>query len=265
MDTDTVYCRNLLATYDYDRYILSCGVQSALRPALWAVYAFNHEIAKIRESVNDIHAGHIRLAWWHEALAAYRTGQPMPAHDVARALGRAITTYHLPMDALDALIDARTFDLDGTTPATLEGMACYADASNTPLLQLAAQIVGAPDTPETLKALGTAYGLCGLIRALPYMASQKRCVLPASMIYDIGLMPEQIDHLEPSSKLNTAIEQVCTRAQSQLTAAAAIHPLFKKHKKMTAFYLNRIACAGYNPFDAHVVLPVPFLGLRLFF
>lgn len=265
MDTDTVYCRNLLATYDYDRYILSCAVQPALRPALWAIYAFNHEIAKIRESVNDIHAGHIRLAWWHEALAAYRTGQPMPAHDVARALGQTIATYHLPMDAMDALIDARSFDLDGTTPATLEGMACYADASNTPLLQLAAQIADAQETPETLKALGTAYGLCGLIRALPYMAAQKRCVLPASMLYDIGLMPEQIDHLGPSAKLNTAIKQVCARGLSELATAAPVHPLFKKHKKMTAFYLNRIARAGYNPFDVRVVSPVPFLGLRLLF
>ncbi len=265
MDRDTVYCRDLVATYDYDRYILSCAVLPALRPALWAVYAFNHEIAKIRESVTDVHAGYIRLAWWHEALAAYYAGQPMPAHDVARALGRAITTYDLPADALEALIDARSFDLEGTTPATLDGTACYADASNTPLLQLAARITGARDTPGTMKALGTAYGLCGLVRALPYMASQKRCVLPAAMMHDLGMMPEQIDHLAPSAKLSVAIAQICARAQSALASAAPAHPLFRKHKKMTAFYLKRIARAGYNPFDARLLSPVPFLGLRLLF
>lgn len=258
MTTDIHYCRDLVERYDRDRYILSLAAEPKERAALWALYAFNHEIAKTREMVRELAAGHIRLTWWRDALAA----PVMPVHEVAQPLGQVIREYNLPRDLFEKLIDARALDLGNTPPASLDDLISYIDATNTPLLELSAHIVGRADV---LRSLGVAYGLAGIIRALPFMAQQNRCLLPLPMVYDIGLMPEQFHHLKSSPALSRAIQALTNAAWLYLGAFDAPNAFFKKQKRMTAIYLRRIEKAGYNPFDARVYGPVPFLGLRLLF
>lgn len=264
MKENASHCRDLLVAHDYDRFVIAQAAPAPVRPDLYAVYAFNHEIAKTREVVTDPHAGYVRLAWWSELLAAFNKGTPMPDHAVAQVLGHAIRRHDLPIDVFEALIDARRTDLENTPPASLEGMAHYAAACNAPLVELAGRIAGEhnEDTNEA-QSLGIAYGLTGLIRALPSMTARGVCHLPVSMVYDLGIMPEQIDRIGPSDKLSHSVKMIATLAQAYLSNTASKAAIFKKQKKLTGFYLKRIAAAGYNPFDPRVFAPVPFLGIRL--
>lgn len=256
--SDQEYCRSQAEKHDRDRYILTLAAPVAARPALWAILAFNHEIAKTREVVRDAHAGHLRLAWWREKLSAFYVGEEMPAHEVARALGNAIKQYQLPQNDFEALIDARGFDLDGAIPASLDGLAAYVSTTNAPLVNLFANVLGT----ECSDDLATAWGLIGIIRALPYVSAQNRCFLPMPMLHDIGLMPEQFHHLKPSPALSAAVQTIATRAQDHLSKAQPDALLFKRMKKMCVIYLKQMHKAGYNPFALH---PVPFLGLRILF
>jgi phytoene synthase len=258
MDTDTAYCRDQVERYDRDRYIVTLAAPEALRPALWAVYAFAHEIAKTREVTRDATAGHVRLAWWRERLVDFYAGAPMPAHDVARALGHAITNYALDRTAFDALLDARSFDMDQGAPASIDGLIAYAGATNTPLVHLTAQILGS----ATPAHLGTAWGLTGIIRALPWLSAQNRCVLPMPMMHDIGLMPEQFHHLKTSPALSACVKQIADAAQNALDFERPDARLFRVQVKMCGLYLKSIRSAGYDPF---ALQPVPFLALRAFF
>ena len=43
----------LLRRYDRDRYLLSLFVPAAARASVQAIYAFNYEIARIRETVSE--------------------------------------------------------------------------------------------------------------------------------------------------------------------------------------------------------------------
>jgi phytoene synthase len=258
MNADTLYCKTQVETYDHDRYILTMAADAGARPHLWALYAFNHEIAKTREVVRDVNAGLIRLAWWREALAA---PQP-PAHDVARALDAAIKTYHLPSELFSRLLDARGIDLDGHIPPSLDALIDYADATNTPLLELSAHMTGGN---KNLKNLGIAYGITGIIRTLPWHARQNRCLLPMPMLHDIGLMPEQFHYLKSSPALSKAVQTLVNIAREYLNGFEAETRFFKMQKRMCAFYLDRIEKAGGDPFDPRVYAPVPFLGIRLLF
>jgi phytoene synthase len=255
---DIAYCRAQVETYDRDRYTLTLAAQAGHRPALWALYAFNHEIAKTREVTRDVHAGHIRLAWWRDRIGSFYASAPMPAHDVARALGDAIHTYNLTCASFDALLDGRMYDLGGDIPASLEGLVAYADATNTPLLDLTAQVLGVP-VPEHL---GIAWGLTGIIRALPWHAKQNKCFLPMPMLYDLGLMPEQFHHLKSSPALSAAVKQIAGLAQDSLARTRSNDRLFKMQVRLCDLYLKSIAHAQYDPF---AVKPVPFLGLRIWF
>lgn len=258
MDADTDYCRDLVERYDRDRYILSLAASPEDRAGLWALYAFNHEIAKIREVVREVTAGHIRLTWWRDAIAADR----MPAHDVARPLGKVIHDYALPRVLFEKLIDARALDLNPKPPGSLDDLVAYVDATNTPLLELSAAIVG---KENNLNDLGIAYGLSGIIRALPFLAQQNRCMLPLPMVYDIGLMPEQFHHLKSSPALSRHVVALVQTAWAHLHRFEPTNAFFKKQKRMTALYLKRIERAGFDPFNPRVYQPVPFLGLRLLF
>jgi phytoene/squalene synthetase len=129
---------------------------------------------------------------------------------------------------------------------------------NTPLLQLTGAVVAAK-APE---GLGAAWGLTGIIRALPFFAAQNRCVLPLPMLYEMNLMPEQFHHLAPAPGLSAAVKTIADEARAYLAQAKTDGKLFRMQIKMTRLYLNSIEKAGYDPF---ALRPVPFLALRAMF
>ena len=47
------YCGETVRKHDPDRFLLSMFAPPESREALWALYAFNHEIAKTREVVTE--------------------------------------------------------------------------------------------------------------------------------------------------------------------------------------------------------------------
>ena len=75
---------------DYDRYLSAVFAPAARREALFALIAFNHEIARIPEVVSEPMLGRIRLQWWREVLDAVYAGEPTRRHEVALPLADAI-------------------------------------------------------------------------------------------------------------------------------------------------------------------------------
>ena len=67
--------------HDPDRYFSALFAPADRRPFLFALYAFNHELAHVGESVREPMIGEIRLQWWRETL------------DGARAAIRATTMW----------------------------------------------------------------------------------------------------------------------------------------------------------------------------
>src|SRR5215831_19928675 len=60
----------LVQRHDRDRYQTVLFAPAAHREALFALYAFNYEIARVRESVTEPILGRMRLQWWRENIAA---------------------------------------------------------------------------------------------------------------------------------------------------------------------------------------------------
>ena len=159
-------CAATVRRYDPDRYVASLLLPAAARPALWAVYAFNYEVARSREVVTDAPLGRIRLQWWREALdEAVRPENPQFHHEILRPLAAHLHANALPVAEFHALIDAREADMDPgavSGPAALED---YAVTTNLPLLRLSARLCGETGGEDGLRAAAGAYGLVGLLRA----------------------------------------------------------------------------------------------------
>ena len=130
------HCEGLLRAADKDRFLATLFAPAEHREALFALYAFNVEIARVREVVREPVAGEIRLQWWSDALGGADRGE-VAAHPVASALLASIARYRLPPERFKALIEARRFDLYDEPMATLADLEAYADGASASLIALA--------------------------------------------------------------------------------------------------------------------------------
>ena len=67
------YCAELVRDADRDLYIATLFAPAHDRNALYALYAFNVEVAQVRDRAREATPGEIRLQWWREVLQGERS------------------------------------------------------------------------------------------------------------------------------------------------------------------------------------------------
>ncbi len=121
------------------------------------------------------------------------------------------------------------------------------------------------------RAVGIAYALSGLLRAVPFHARAKRLYLPRDLVDAAGLDVErELFELRPSPALYRVVEEVAARARVHLAAARAMRPLPSRAALpallpavLAGADLARLARAGYDPFAPQVARPDPWRSWRL--
>src|SRR5258706_14843804 len=102
------HCEAFLRDGAKDGFLPTLFAPPKYRRALYALYAFNLELARVRELAREPMPGEIRLQWWRDILGGERTGEAGP---LASALLATVARYRLPVDVFLAMIEARSFDL----------------------------------------------------------------------------------------------------------------------------------------------------------
>ena len=102
MSSNFEHCIALVREADHDRYLATLFAPAEHRDALYALYAFNVEIARVRDLVRQPMPGEIRLQWWREALEGERDSEAA-AHPVAAALREVLARYEHGDGAADRL------------------------------------------------------------------------------------------------------------------------------------------------------------------
>ena len=83
------HCRGHRAQrLDRDRYLADLFAPARGAPHLFALHAFNAEVARVRDAVSEPTLGEIRLQWWRDAIASGDGG----GNPVAAALIETIAT-----------------------------------------------------------------------------------------------------------------------------------------------------------------------------
>ena len=126
MPSNFDHCAALVREADRDRYLATLFAPAEHRAALFALYAFNVEIARVRDLAREPLPGEIRLQWWREALAGEREGEAA-ANPVAAALRETLVRYGFVAAPLLELIDERAFDLYDEPMLTAGALELYAD------------------------------------------------------------------------------------------------------------------------------------------
>jgi len=201
---------------DPDRYFSALFAPPASRPWLFALYAFNHELARVAESVREPMLGAIRLEWWREAVEGAFRGQPRN-HDVAKGLAALFRAVPLPLVEFEAIIAARAFDSNAEQFADVEGLEAYLDATGGRLMRLAVSILGGDVALARPAAL--AYGLAGLLRSLAFHNSRHKLYMPLDLLNAVGLTPEIFFTLERDTRRDAVARQLALRARDHFLAS----------------------------------------------
>ena len=217
------YCADQVRRFDPDRYLTVLFAPAARRPSLFALYAFNLEIAKTAEVVSEAPLGLLRLQWWRDILEAIEAGRES-RHEVAQPLAEAVRRHGLDPVLLGRLIDAREFDLEGRAPENLAALEAYAEGTAASVVHLALQILGvdAAAAGTAGRNVGIAGALAGLLRAVPFHAAAKRQYLPRDLCEAADLRIGDLFELRASPALCQVAEQIAACACEHIRAARAL-------------------------------------------
>ena len=136
------HCEALVRAGDKDRYLATLFAPAGMRGPLFALYAFDAEIASVRERAREPMPGEIRLQWWRDVIDGERAGEAA-ANPVAAALTETVTRFALPKALLLDLIEAHAFDLYDDPMPTFEALEGYGRQTSGAIFALAARIAGA--------------------------------------------------------------------------------------------------------------------------
>jgi NADH dehydrogenase [ubiquinone] 1 alpha subcomplex assembly factor 6 len=241
----------LVRRHDRDRFQTVLFAPAARREALFALYAFNYEIARVRETVTQPMLGQIRLQWWRENIAAAYQGGAVRRHPVVEALAAAVGEFRLTRDHFDRLIDVRETDLADEPPASLAALEDYAEATSARLVYLALEVLGVHDAAAEEAGLhvGVAYSLAGLLRSMPFRV--RPIIFPGipmrTGVVELGATASR--HLKAARLRRDRIPR---------SALPALLPAVIARRS-----LARLKRAGYDPFAPDLAAPDPLQSWRL--
>lgn len=265
------YCLEQVRRFDRERYLCLLFAPEPARSRLMALYAFNLEVAKIRETVSEPLLGQIRLQWWREALAEFKRGV-VRAHPIAEALSAALREGPVRPALLERLLVAREADLEDAPPASLAAMEEYAAGTSGALQQAALDMLGCTSEAAERAAdrVGIAWALLGLLRAVPFHAQRRRILLPADLLAREGVDGDTICEGRPGQGLKAVVRIVDAQAGDLLSAArtlAADIPRVALPGLLPAvladIHRRRLAKVDFDVFAPELLKPVPFDALRL--
>ncbi len=256
-------CLTMLRDTDRDRYLACLLSPADKRSALAALYAFNAEIARVRDSVREALPGEIRLQWWRDLLEGTAQGDS-GGNPVAVGLLAAADAYRLPRQTLVDMIEARIFDLYDDPMADRNALEGYAGETASALIQLASLILSADDAAKSAEAAGhagVAQSIAGLLLLMPIHRRRHQLYLPLDILSATGLDRDSFLAGEDKARISAAIEAFAGlgldhlgKARKAASVSPAVLPAFLP-VALAEPVLRRAAKAGAAVLDAAIQPP----------
>jgi len=209
---------------DPDRYLATLFAPAEVREALFALYAFDHEIAKVRRLVREPMAGLVRLQWWRDALDGIEVGNVL-SHPVVAGLSQGIAECSLDRRFLDAAIEARERELEEEPPEAYAAFGQHLTATNGGIARAAVSMLGSDD-PKVLDIadrLGLSLGLLEKLRFLEAARGELPLWLPKTLLAEHGFRGQDPEHSEISEagqvKTDGIRKELTLLAREQLAEA----------------------------------------------
>lgn len=245
----------LLRQHDPDRFRFTLFAPQQQREAVFTLFAFNHEVAKTRESVSEQMIGSIRLQWWRESIEGIYAGNPRE-HEVVLPLAEVVASHDLPRGPFASLIDARERDLDDRPMADLAEAERYARATTTPLVALLAAVLDPSASVDraALADIAAGHALIGKLRATAHLEATRRPFFPRSLLVKHGGTHRVFSELKADKGERAAVREMTDHAVAftenglkRVPKRRSLAPLLLPARQTRA-KAQQLAKLGYNPF-----------------
>jgi 15-cis-phytoene synthase len=246
---------------DRDRYLSILYAPKNKRPSLFALYAFNAEIAAVRDRIREPMPGEIRLQWWRDAIA----GDNAQGHPLAEALLEAIRMHRLPRKTFEDYLEARVFDLYDDPMPDRNALEGYCGETASALIQLAALVLDPQAAPLAADAAGHAgcgQAITGLLRLLPQHRARGQCFVPRDILAAAGTTPQEFVAGDGGRGAERAVTAMIALARDHLSAfersvrevPASLRPAFLP-VALSGPYLDLMEKPSSSPLRAAARLP----------
>jgi len=165
-------CAEIVKRGDPDRFLSAMSGPASARAVLFPIYAFNVEVARAPWVTEEPMIAEMRLQWWRDALEEIAAGGAVRRHEVATPLADILDPAGVAV--LDALIQARRWDVYKDTFENADHFQEYLDQTAGGLMWVAARALGADTGEQAVRRIGQASGLANLFRAVPELERSGR-------------------------------------------------------------------------------------------
>ena len=223
------HCEAVVRAADKDRFLAALFAPADLRRHLHALYAFDGEIARVRDAAREVLPGEIRLQWWRDALAGQARGE-VDANPVAAALLDTIAQCGLPREPLLGLVDAHSFDLYDEPMASLADLDSYGRDTEAAVMMLGARVLAVGEDlgmAAAAAAAGIACTIAHRLRSFPFDVSRRQMFVPQELLEHHGVPREELEARRNSVGLRAALAELRAHAHAafaQFRDAAAEIP-----------------------------------------
>ena len=229
LDIDN-HCLNKVKIEDNDRYQVIILTSEVYHKRLFAVAAYNIELAHCLENISDPMLSQIKLQWWVEALEDAKAGN-VREHPVLQSLNNtALISNNSTYAALKSLCEYRLDSIVLPQNQSLSVITQYARRTSGELHRLFTSLLGATDE-DVLKAsedIGTAFGLLGFLKAICFKNTEQIDLLPIDTIESEGLTRPDLMHQDLTHIIIKACRDMSSTI-SELILSARQTPV--KHEK----------------------------------
>ena len=164
-------CAGLVQRGDADRFMAIMAAPVAARAKLFPLFAFNIEVSRAPWITQESMIAEMRLQWWRDALEEIKTGAQVRRHEVVSPLAAALTPEMA--DGLDALIEARRWDIYKDPFEDDAAFRRYLEATTGNLLVAACQMLGEADS-KAVRDIAFAHALVRWFQAIPDLENHGR-------------------------------------------------------------------------------------------
>tara|TARA_B110000908_G_scaffold40425_1_gene49103 strand:+ start:4908 stop:5672 length:765 start_codon:yes stop_codon:yes gene_type:complete len=168
---DISACAGMVERGDTDRFRTVMAAPIVDRPILFALYAFNIEVAKAPWVTQEPMIAEMRLQWWRDVLEEISLGKTPRRHEVVTPLSEFLTPENAKR--LDELVAIRRWDIYKDAFEDAEHFARYINQTSGHLMTTAAQQLG-PCDEGVVREVAYASGVAAWFQAVPRLEEAKR-------------------------------------------------------------------------------------------
>mmetsp|Transcript_47311 Transcript_47311/g.119150 ORF Transcript_47311/g.119150 Transcript_47311/m.119150 type:complete len:332 (+) Transcript_47311:70-1065(+) len=270
------YCRDLVQRYDRPNYLCGLMLPKEMRPAHFAIRAFNIETAQAADVASKPELAQMRLQFWRESVVSMFQGQPTD-HPVMQVLSVACSRFNLSKPAFLRVLTARLEDLASAQPMDIADLEHYGELTQASLLQLILEAGGISTRGELrdpISALGRCMGLVTTLRGIPFHASRRRSYFPRQLHAKHEISTEDL-FLCKGELVVELTKELAAKAYDHLlqcrdyrrSVSALNDPLISKVMLPAVYcedYLQQLREANFNVFSPQIQSSTPIrLPLRI--